>query len=124
MQSDTVLLFVYNSDRGDLAAIKDYSKKSGSDKIPSCNLTSLVLTPVGMKKSWKRFINELPVPARFLHRDEFEGEFGALKFPAPAVFIQSGKVIQILVTAEEINLLDQTDDLITFVGQRFQQSHI
>ena len=121
MQSDTVLLFVYNSDRGDLAAIKDYSRKAGAEKA-SCNLTGLILSPVGMKKGWKRFISELPVPARFLHRDEFEEEFGALKAPAPAVFLRNEKALALIISCQELDQVLSTEDLIALVHQRFYEA--
>jgi hypothetical protein len=120
MRSDQALLFVYNCDRGNLSAIKDYSQKTGSEALPSCILLALTVTPVGTKKSWKRFVSELPLAARFLHRDEFEEEFGALLSPAPAVFFLQGKSITVLIPAAEMNALFSTEDLIALVSRKLQ----
>jgi hypothetical protein len=120
MRSDQVLIFVYNCDRGNLSAIKDYTQKPGSEAPPSCNLLSLTVTPVGTKKSWKRFISELPLPSRFLHRDEFEEEFGQMLSPAPAGFFLQGKSLSLLISAAELNALFSTDDLIALVNRKLQ----
>jgi hypothetical protein len=118
MRPEQVLVFVYNCDRGNLSALKDYSQKPGAEKPPHCKLLAMTSSPVGMKKSWKRFISELAVPARFLHHDEYEGEFGALTSPVPAVFLHSGKTRNLIASAEEINAVLSTEDLIALVRQR------
>jgi len=122
MRSDQALIFVYNCDRGNLSAIKDYTQKTGSDVPPLCNLLALTVTPVGTKKSWKRFISELPLPARFLHRDEFEEEFGSLLSPAPAVFFLQAKSLSLLIPATDLNALFSTEDLIALVTRNIKAS--
>jgi hypothetical protein len=120
MQSGLILLFVYNIDRGNLSAMADYQKSSPSGKTPPCNLFTLIFSPVGMKKGWKRFINDLKIPSRFLYRDEFLLEIVTEKPLFPAVYLQSGKSFQLLITADEINRMDSTDSLIGLVTQRLQ----
>jgi len=71
MQSEMVLLFVYDIDRGNLSGMSDYRYGMTSSKTPRCHLFALISSPVGVKKAWKRFINDLGFPSRFLHRDEF-----------------------------------------------------
>jgi hypothetical protein len=118
MQSGNALIFVYNCDRGNLSLLKDYSQKSSADKAPPCNLLSLIWSPVGIKKSWKRFIQDLGIPARFLHRDEYEEEFGALLTPLPAVFLHSQKTRTLFISADELNQVRSTDDLILLVTRQ------
>jgi hypothetical protein len=119
MQPNLVLLFVYGIERSSLSAITDYHHSAGSAKTPGCNLYSLIITPVGMKKGWKRFLNDLTIPSRFLFRDEFQQEFGIQDTLVPAVFIQTGKSIHHLITADEINRVSSTDQLADLVKQRF-----
>jgi hypothetical protein len=121
MRSGLILLFVYNIDRGNLSAMTDYHKSTPSVKTPPCNLFALIFSPVGMKKGWKRFISDLGIHSRFLYRDEFFLEIGTEKTTFPAVYIQSGKSFQEIITAEEINRMDSTDSLIGLVTQRLQQ---
>jgi len=121
MQSEMVLLFVYDIDRGNLSGMSDYRYGMTSSKTPRCHLFALISSPVGVKKAWKRFINDLGFPSRFLHRDEFFQMCGTQKLSVPAIYIQSGKSFHELINAEEINRLDSTDVLIGLVTQRLKQ---
>jgi len=120
MQSGRFLIFVFNFERGNLSAIKDYSQKITADRVPVCNLFDLISSPVGIKKSWKRFIQELGVPARFLHHDEYEEEFGALLTPLPAVFLHSQKTRSLFISADELSGVRSVDDLIMLVNERIR----
>jgi hypothetical protein len=74
-----------------------------------------------MKKGWKRVLADFVIPSRFLHLDEFQQEFSIQDPVAPAVFIQNGKAIHQLVTAEEINRIQSTDQLAELVKKRLMQ---
>lgn len=118
MRQDRLLIFVFNCERGNLSAIKDYSQKRTDDKVPECVLLNLISSPVGIKKSWKRFIQALRIPSRFLYRDEYEEEFGALLMPLPAVFLHSNKTKSLFISAGELGGIRSVDDLITLVNQK------
>ena len=118
MQSGRFLIFVFNFERGNLSAIKDYSQKITADRVPLCNLFDLISSPVGIKKSWKRFIQELGVPARFLDHDEYEEEFGALLTPLPAVFMHEQKTRSLFISADELCSVTSVDDLMELVNQK------
>jgi len=118
MQSERFLIFVFNFERGNLSAIKDYSQKLIPEKAPVCNLFDLISSPVGIKKSWKRFIQVLGIPARFLHHDEYEEEFGALLTPLPAVFIHEQKTRILFISADELGRITSLDDLMALVNQK------
>jgi hypothetical protein len=121
MESGMILLFVYDIDRGHLSGMSDYRHSMISAKTPRCNLFALISSPVGVKKTWKRFINELGFPSMFLHRDEFFQMCGTQKLTVPAVYIQSGKSFHELINADEINRIGSTDVLIGLVTQRLKQ---
>jgi hypothetical protein len=120
MRSGRLLIFVFNCDRGNLSALKDYSQKHSADKAPECNLLALISSPVGIKKGWKRYIQELIIPSRFLHRDEYEEEFGALLTPLPAVFLHSQKTRSLFISAEDLGRVTSTDDLMLLVTRRLE----
>jgi hypothetical protein len=120
MWSGRVLIFVFNCDRGNLSSIKDYSQKQSDDKTPGCNLLSLISSPVGIKKGWKRYIQELKVPARFLHHDEYEEEFGALLTPLPAVFLHNQKTRSLFISADELSRIQSVEDLMMLVTQKLR----
>lgn len=118
MRSGRLLIFVFQCDRGNLSAIKDYSQTLATEKAPECGLLALISSPVGIKKSWKRYIQELKIPARFLYRDEYEEEFGELLTPLPAVFLHDQKTRSLLISADELGRVLSLDDLIVLVSQK------
>lgn len=120
MRSGRILIFVFNFDRGNLSAIKDYSQQSDPEKPPLCNLSALISSPVGTKKSWKRFIQELRVPSRFLHHDEYEEEFGGLLTPLPAVFLHSQKMRILLVSSDELGRLRTVEELMELITRKLE----
>jgi hypothetical protein len=74
-----------------------------------------------MKKGWKRVLADFVIPSRFLHLDEFQQEFSLQDTMAPAVFIQNGKSVQQLITADEINGIGSIDQLAELVKKRLMQ---
>jgi hypothetical protein len=118
MQPNLVLLFVYDIERSSLSAVTDYHRDAAPGKNRKCHLYSLIITPVGMKKGWKRFLADLALPSRFLHRDEFQQEFGIPDIALPAVFVQSGTSIRQIITADDINQAASADQLAELVRKR------
>ena len=114
------ILFVYNSDSDVLPVIKDYSSRAGTvSGSDFCSLSAITQSPVGMKKDWKRFIRELNIPARFLNKNEFSSEISRHFTTFPAIFIQAGKDLSLMVSPDEINRCQSLEDLITLVRSRF-----
>lgn len=119
MSYGKTLLFIYNADSGILPGLKEYSSKAGiAHGRNFCNLTAITSTPIGMKKDWKRFVQDLNIPARFLNRNEFISEIGAGLITFPAILVQMGKDLLIVASSEEINRCTSLDDLISLVRQR------
>jgi hypothetical protein len=118
MRSGRLLIFVFNCDRGNLSAIKDYSQTPSTDKVPECRLLSLISSPVGIKKTWKRYIQELKISTRFLYHDEYEEEFGALLSPLPAVFFHYQSTRSLFISADEMSRVMTMDDLIMLIDQK------
>lgn len=109
MDGERRILFVYNADSPLLAQFKDYVHKIVSPETYPCSLCQITYGNLGMKRAWRRYVRNLPYPAVFLHRDEFAGENPQLlEYQLPAVFVEDGADITLLVSAED---LDQTADL-------------
>ncbi|WML66629.1 MAG: hypothetical protein METHP_00071 [Methanoregula sp. SKADARSKE-2] len=123
MHPDTILLFVYNLDKGSLSDIWDRQYSQGHARTPPCNLCALIQSPVGMKKSWKRFISVLGIPAEYLYREEFGEQSAHAPFASPGIFLKLGGSSILLAGADEINGCRTTDDLISLVRQRVQRYH-
>jgi hypothetical protein len=118
MRSGRNLIFVFNCDRGNLSAIRDYSQKPADGRAPGCHLLDLISSPVGIKKAWKRYIQELAIPCRFLHHDEYEEEFGALLTPLPAVFLYSYKTMSLFISADELRRILTVEELTDCIDQK------
>ncbi len=98
MQSGMVLLFVYNIERGNLSGMTDYRQSLASAKTPRCNLFALIFTPVGMKKTWKRFINDLGFPANFYSVTNFNRYPGNKNHLCPLyTFIQESPIMRLSI---------------------------
>ena len=103
------ILFVYNADSGPFALLKDYVHKIVSPETYPCSLCQITFDNLGMKRAWRRFVQALPHPAVFLHRDELAAQYPALSDLAlPAVILDDDGAIRVLVSAEE---LDRTPDV-------------
>jgi hypothetical protein len=121
MQPDRVLIFVYNLDKGNVSDIKDHMYSAAPAKTPACNLCSLISSPIGMKKAWKRFVADLGIPVQYLFREEFSKTFGLAKFNPPGAFIQMGGSLILIAGADEINQCGSTDELIELVNQKVRK---
>ncbi len=109
MDGEPRVIFVYNADSGPLAQLKDYVHKIVSPQTYPCSLCQVTYGNLGMKRAWRRFVQELPHPAVFLHRDELAVQRPNLTpFELPAVLMEVGEDITLLVSAEELN---QTPDI-------------
>ncbi len=121
MLPDRSLVFVYNADSGILPRMKDMSSRGAAPGKDACNLYAVTFSPIGMKKEWKRFIQDLGTPVRFLSRNEFSSEFRTTTATFPAVFLQNGNDLIPFISTDEINRCAQLEDLISLVQQRFTQ---
>ena len=120
MQPGRSLLFVYNVDSETLPKTNDHMRMAGSGK-ETCGLLALTFSPIGMKKEWRRFVHALDVPARFMSRDEFVGEFRNSTTPFPAVFLQAGPDLFVFISSDEISQCARLEDLVALVQQRLTQ---
>jgi predicted nuclease with TOPRIM domain len=123
MQDSKELILVYNADSGFFSLVKDGLHKIISPSTYQCSLCALTYGNVIMKKEWKEYIDQLELPSKFLHRDEFKRELEShphnlnhIKYPA--IFIRSEEKIFLLVTSEEINKLKSLEDLMNLIDEK------
>lgn len=115
------LLFVYNADSGVMNSLKDYVHKSVSPATYSCNLCALTYGSLGMKGTWAQFVDGLGVPVEFLHRDELRQRHIPEEVVLPAVLLEDGPGISVLITAQEINELWTLDELKGLVSTNLRE---
>lgn len=109
------LLFVYNADSGLGNAILDVAHKVLDPATYSCSLCKLTYGTLREKVSWKRFREASSIPMAFLHKDEFSHEWGeeqGVKYSFPAIFLQKGNTIDLLVGNEELDAMASVQELI------------
>jgi hypothetical protein len=119
MKDLKTILIIYNANNGKLQSLRDYfagtASASGTD---TCPLSAITTSPVGLKKEWKRFLKDLEIPSRILDRNEFSWEFGYVQPTFPAVVVQDGTELTVLVSTEELSRCRDLDDLIQLMQQR------
>ena len=72
-----------------------------------------------MRREWRNFLGNLSYHKVFFHKKEFKKahpEFAYLELPS--ILIKSGDKITVLITAQEINEMENVDDLIGLLGKR------
>lgn len=111
------LLFVYNADSGLGQAIFDAVHKIVSPQTYPCSLCALTYGAVSMKAEWKAALATLPLPARFLHRDEFTREWPALDVALPAVITVENSTATVLLDGPALDQLADISALVTAINR-------
>lgn len=117
------LLFVYNASPGLGHALLDSVHKVVSPGTYPCRLCGLTYGLTSMRPEWKRFLQTLPLPARFLYRPELPAAYPQLVGePLSAIFIEdaAGRV-EPLITAAEMQPLE-LPGLMALLRQRLTAS--
>ncbi|ACM21097.1 hypothetical protein Geob_2748 [Geotalea daltonii FRC-32] len=105
------IIFVYNADSGLFNTLTDIAHKVFSPETYSCNLCAITYGNFGMRQEWKEFLETLEIPMQFLHRDEFHERYGMQGLALPAVLLQEGEQLRLLVSADEIGRCADMADL-------------
>jgi hypothetical protein len=72
-----------------------------------------------MKRVWRNFLGNLSYHKVFFHKKEFKKahpEYAYLELPS--ILVKDGDKISVLITAQEINAVENVDDLIGLLGQK------
>ncbi|UYZ59981.1 hypothetical protein [Hymenobacter latericus] len=106
--SSAQLLFVYNADSGWANALLDAVHKAVSPATYPCSLCGITYGAVSMHPAWKQFLRSLPVPAKFVYRNQLPQHYPQLApYRLPAVFVETeNRQIELLVSAEELGRAD------------------
>jgi hypothetical protein len=107
--------------------IKDALHKSISPSTYACNLCGLTYGTIRMKSKWKKFIDNLKLPSKFYHLDEF---FEMLKThphkiantKVPAIYLHKNGRLSLLITNKEINQTKTLEDLMDLVEKKLSKT--
>lgn len=118
------IVFVYNADGGAINGIKDYFHKIFSPSTYDCNLCGISFGLGGMKKGWKNYLEELPLPVEFLHRDEFNVEYPNSQKEFPSAWIKKDEKLELLISKEEMNKPKTLEELITLTSENLKNKNL
>lgn len=118
------LIFVYNGDSGLINGVMHYLHKRISPDTYPCQLCGIIYDGTSLNKGWLAFIQSLGVPTEYLHRDEYQRQYGKSSMVWPAVLLHEGKQLKATVLSakdfEEIPSLDVLQSRLTdFVRLEF-----
>jgi hypothetical protein len=115
------LIFIYNAHSGKLNALLDSVHKAWSPSTYDCRLCSLTYGTIQEKKVWKDFRRSLDLEVEFLHKDEYEkiyaSKFGH-KFEYPIILGQTAKGLEVVISRNELNSIETTQELIKRLKER------
>lgn len=114
------LLFVYNADSGLWNAALDTLHKIVSPSTYACRLCAVSYGLLGMRKAWAETIRALPLPVRFLHRDEFAAAFPGSGHALPAILVARPHGLEPLVPAADFEAVETLEALQALLADRLQ----
>lgn len=103
------LIFVYNADSGRLNALFDIAHKIVRPETYECSLCLLTHGTLSEKKAWTRFRQSKDTDFVFLHKDEFERQYG-LVYEYP-VILKQADILEVALDADEIRKLRTVEEL-------------
>lgn len=116
------LIFVYNANAGWLNAAWDSAHKLVSPKTYRCSLCAATHHPLGMKKRWADFVEELACDVVFLHRNEAVKRYGLEEVVWPAVLREDEKGVKVWLAAEALATAQTLDQLETLIRERLDDA--
>ncbi len=114
------ILFVYNADAGMINSIKDFFKKAINPEEYQCNLCGLTYGNFAMKNEWKQFVNQLPYPSEFLHRDEFLEKYAVDDPKFPCAYFKRNNELKLLIPEAEMSKVPSLEALETLVTKHIE----
>lgn len=108
---EMTIQFIYNAKSGFGNLLLDVAHKMISPKTYACNLCAITHNNFGRKEAFQQFVDELPVPLIFLHKDEHEQSTKQpVRYPL-VLFLDENENIIDQISAEEINAFSSFAEL-------------
>jgi hypothetical protein len=108
------LVFVYNADNGLFNAIAATAHRIFSPATYECSLCLYTYGVRGMHREWKRFLESLECRLVFYYRKEFRADYPHLDCHLPAVLVERGNGLELLLASDEIKACGTLEELIHF----------
>ncbi|RMA57685.1 GTPase [Ulvibacter antarcticus] len=117
------LLFVYNANSGFINAAMDSMHKIASPETYNCKLCALTFGNFSENKEWKAFRETSDIEMVFLHKDEFLKQYRSKwlpKYDFPVVLSEENGELQVFMTSEVMEGLENISDLIVEINNRHE----
>ena len=118
------LIFIYNADSGPISLMKDFFHKVLKPSTYECNLCAVSFGNFGMKKEWKNYIDNLDVPAEFLHRDQFIKQYDVKNAQFPSAYLKTDSKLELFISQDEMNELQSVEELIRIVIKKLREMNV
>lgn len=112
------LIIAYNAQNGLFNALNDWAHKFFSPATYDCRLCYFTYGLTGMLRPWKAYLESVPYPTVFLHREEFRRAYPDLDIRLPVILVSIGERNATLVTAAEIESVTDLTQLIGVTRER------
>ncbi|MCX2678921.1 GTPase [Galbibacter sp. EGI 63066] len=115
------LIFIYNSKSAFFNKLNDFAHKALSPSTYACSLCMMTYGDFTVKSEWKSFLESLPMEKEFLYKDQLEAlplDLKDLSFPV--ILKKERKDLEILISAEELNEINNLQELITKLSDRLE----
>lgn len=96
------IIFVYNADSGFFNKVTDYLHKTLSPETYQCQLCAITHSHK-MHDKWRIFVENLPIPVEFLHRDELISRYQISDVQLPAIFSRTADQLTVRISAAQID---------------------
>lgn len=117
------LIFVYNADSGLFNTLADIGHKLLSPDTYRCDLCMLTHGVFTEREQWRAFVESLPLPCRFLHRDEFRREFPEVNADLPAVFLLQHDQLHLCLPSDRLAQCENLGQLQQWIDDVIKHIH-
>lgn len=114
------ILFIYNADSTVAAKAMDFLHKIVSPETYQCNLCKITYGSFAMDPAWKKYIEDLPVEIRFLHRDEFEQSHAEFQTAYPVALHEKDGTLSEFISVDEIDGFTDLNGLMQTVKDKLK----
>ena len=114
------LIFIYNAKSGLVNELVDFAHKIISPQTYECNLCAITYGTFTMENRWANYIEALPIESVFTHKNKLVSK-ELKKTKSPSIFIRDGEKLNELISANEINNINNLEDLIRVLDTRLKE---
>lgn len=120
MKPPPKLVFVYNADNGLFNAIAATAHRIFSPATYECALCLYTYSVRGMNREWKHFLESLGCSLDFYYRTEFRAAYPQRDIRLPAVLVDRGNGLELLIQFDEIKACGNLEELILFTRRKVE----